>query len=177
MVGSFSTCPGRSGDGGRASVGAVPNSIVTDGGTGREKDRREAKLGETGSVINGGNVTIYVTDMARAVGFYSQTLGLRLVYQAGEHWASFTAGGFQIGLHPAGPRTPAPGTVGAVTVGLSVDEPIDAVVSALAARGVVFNGPVTDDGPVRLAFFADPDGNAMYLAEETTPAGDARSTG
>jgi len=118
-------------------------------------------------VINGGNATIYVTGMERAVAFYTRTLGLRLVYQSGEHWASVTTGGFEIGLHPAGSRTPAPGTAGAITVGLSVDEPIDRVVSVLQARGVVFDGPVIDDGPVKLAFFADPDGNALYLAEQT----------
>ena len=82
------------------------------------------ELRDTGSVINGGNATIYVTDVDRAVAFYTQTLGLRLVYQAGEHWASIGAGGFEIGLHPAGAQTPAPGAAGAVTVGLSVDEPI-----------------------------------------------------
>jgi catechol 2,3-dioxygenase-like lactoylglutathione lyase family enzyme len=125
-------------------------------------DRRD-----TGSVINGGNATIYVTELERAVDFYTRTLGLPLVYQAGEHWASIRAGGLEIGLHPAGSHTPTPGTAGAVTVGLSVDEPIDQVVSVLQARGVVFDGPVTDDGPVKLAFFADPDGNALYLAEET----------
>jgi len=130
-------------------------------------DRRD-----TGSVINGGNATIYVTELERAVDFYTGTLGLPLVYQAklGVHQGGW--GGFEIGLHPAGSHTPTPGTAGAVTVGLSVDEPIDQVVSVLQARGVVFDGPVTDDGPVKLAFFADPDGNALYLAEETGLASD-----
>lgn len=119
-------------------------------------------------MINGGNATIYVTDLDRAVAFYTQTLGLRLVYRAGEHWASLRAGAFDIGLHPAGPHTPTPGAAGAIGIGLSVDEPIDQVVSSLKTRGVTFTGPVTDDGPVKLAFFADPDGNGLYLAEETT---------
>jgi len=122
-------------------------------------------------MIDGGNATIYVTDMDRAVAFYTETLGLDLVYRAGEHWASVTAGGFEIGLHPAGAHTPAAGTTGAVTVGLSVDEPIDRVVAVLLARGVTFRGPVVDDGPVKLAFFTDPDGNELYLAEDTTRMG------
>ena len=32
-------------------------------------------------------------------------------------------------------------------------------------RGVEFSGPVLDDTALRLAYFADPDGNPFYLAE------------
>jgi catechol 2,3-dioxygenase-like lactoylglutathione lyase family enzyme len=93
-------------------------------------------------MIRGGNATIYVTDMDRSVSFYTETLGLRLAFRAGDHWASIDAGdGLQLGLHPASARLPAPGTVGAITVGLAVDEPI------------------------KLAFVTDPDGNEPYLAE------------
>ena len=60
---------------------------------------------------------------------------------------------------------PAPGTSGGITVGLAVDEPIAEVVEKLTNRGVVFAGPVQDDGGLRLAFFTDPDGNPLYLAE------------
>jgi catechol 2,3-dioxygenase-like lactoylglutathione lyase family enzyme len=117
-------------------------------------------------MIKGGNATIYVADMDRAVAFYAETLGLRLVFRAGPHWASIDAGaGLTLGLHPAGPRTPAPGVNGAVTVGFQVDGAIERVVEELSARGVVFRGPVTDEGSLKLAFFADPDGNELYLAE------------
>jgi catechol 2,3-dioxygenase-like lactoylglutathione lyase family enzyme len=119
-------------------------------------------------MINGGNVTVYVSDMDRAVAFYRDALGLRLAFRAGDEWASIDAGGgLQLGLHPAGPRTPEAGRAGAITVGLSVDEPIERVVSVLAARGVAFRGPVVDDGGrLKLAFFTDPDGNELYLAEQ-----------
>jgi hypothetical protein len=60
---------------------------------------------------------------------------------------------------------PAPGTAGAVTMGLAVDESVEQVVSMLEERGVVFYGPVVDEGQLKLAFFADPDGNGFYLAE------------
>ena len=119
-------------------------------------------------MINGGNVTIYVAHMDRAVAFYRDALGLRLTFRAGDEWAGIDAGGgLQLGLHPAGPRTPGAGQVGAITVGLSVDEPIERVVSVLEARGVAFRGPVLDEGGrLKLAFFTDPDGNELYLAEQ-----------
>ncbi|WP_460629390.1 VOC family protein [Intrasporangium mesophilum] len=112
-------------------------------------------------------MTIYVTDMDRAVAFYTDTLGLRLVYRAGDHWAGIDAGeGLQLGLHPASKRAPAPGTAGAVTVGLSVDEPIEQVADALKQRGVAVVGPDPDaEGRLKLAYFADPDGNPLYMAE------------
>ena len=53
-------------------------------------------------MIQGGNATIYVSDMDRAVGFYTSTLGLKLQFRAGNHWAQVDAGkGLQIGLTPA----------------------------------------------------------------------------
>jgi hypothetical protein len=35
----------------------------------------------------------------------------------------------------------------------------------LSNRGVQFRGPVRTDTAVKLAFFGDPDGNALYLSE------------
>ena len=121
-------------------------------------------------MIRGGNATIYVSDIQRAVDFYHGVLGLDLVFQAGEHWAEIDAGGgLHLGLHPASARAPAPGTPGGITVGLAVERPIGQVVATLEERGVVFHGPIVEgDGGLALAFFADPDGNPLYLAETTT---------
>jgi catechol 2,3-dioxygenase-like lactoylglutathione lyase family enzyme len=119
-------------------------------------------------VIQGGNATIYVSDMQRSVDFYTGPLGLRLVFRAGNHWAQLDAGGMAIGLHPASDGNPAPGTPGAITIGLSVDVPIAEAVAALSAHGVDVRGPVPGGGGTVLAFFADPDGNPLYLAEEAT---------
>ena len=60
--------------------------------------------------------------------------------------------------------TPDPGVNGAA-VGLQVDETIDRVDASLSACGVVFRGPVDEEGALGLAFFTDPDGNELYLAE------------
>lgn len=121
-------------------------------------------------MIRGGNATIYVSDMDRSVSFYTDTLGLSLVYRAGDHWASIEAGdGFQLGLHPASPHLPPPGTPGSITVGLAVDEPIESVVSTLRDRGVDVYGSVADGGRVTLAYLRDPDGNELYLAGAAGP--------
>ncbi|HYB02829.1 MAG TPA: VOC family protein, partial [Nitrososphaerales archaeon] len=61
-------------------------------------------------------------------------------------------------------KGPMPGTKGAISIGLEVED-LDAEVARLRDRGVVFQGNVVEDGPVRLAFFADPDGNPVYLSQ------------
>jgi catechol 2,3-dioxygenase-like lactoylglutathione lyase family enzyme len=124
-------------------------------------------------MIQGGVVTIYVSDMQRAVDFYADVLGLRLLSRADGHWAQLTAGGLQIGLHPASVSGPAPGTPGATTLGLVAGVPIAEAVAALESKDVAVRGPVSGGGGIMLAFFTDPDGNPLYLAE----APDRRPTG
>ena len=114
-------------------------------------------------MIKEGVVTIFVSDMDRAVAFYSETLGLTLEHRYENHWAQINAGGCPIGLHGPGDG-PTPGTPGSIQLGLSVEGSIEDCVTALEARGVTFKGPIVDDGPVKLAFFGDPDGNELYLA-------------
>jgi catechol 2,3-dioxygenase-like lactoylglutathione lyase family enzyme len=119
-------------------------------------------------MIEGGTPTIYVSDMDRAVEFYTAVLGLRLESRYGDEWASVDAGrGMTIGLHPAAERMGAPGTLGSINVGFNVTESLDEVVRTLENRGVTFDGPITGDasGSIRLAFFGDPDGNSLYLCE------------
>ena len=58
------------------------------------------------------------------------------------------------------------GRQGSIALGLYLSAPIDEAVSTLSSRGVRFTGPViNDDGMLSLAFFGDPDGNPLYLAE------------
>jgi len=118
-------------------------------------------------MINGINATVFVSSMDRAVEFYTKTLGLKLAARYGDHWAGIDIGnGVAIGLHPAeSPQSPKPGTSGSIQIGLTVDQPLDAVVSDLTKNGVKFRGPVFDDGQLRIAFFGDPDGNDLYLCE------------
>ncbi len=115
-------------------------------------------------MITGGNATVMVSDMDRAVDFYTRVLGLELRTRVGADWAEVEAPGLVIGLHPAG-HGPKPGTAGAISIGFDVDGPIERAMSTLAQRGVRFRGPVVDNDPVKLAFFGDPDGNPLYLCE------------
>jgi len=59
-------------------------------------------------MFSSGNVTVYVSNMDRAVRFYTEVLGLKLAYRFGDHWASVEVGrGLTIGLHPASAENPA----------------------------------------------------------------------
>ena len=119
-------------------------------------------------MINGGMPIAYVSDLDRSVTYYTETLGLKAVAVYPGHFAVIECGkGLTLGLHPASPQVPAPGTSGAITVCFNVDEPLDDVVATLTLRGVQFRGPVHDDptSGMRFAFFGDPDGNDLWLSE------------
>jgi len=115
-------------------------------------------------MFSNGIATIFVTDMDRAVKFYTDILGLKLMQRFGNHWASVAAGQLAIGLHPASGQNPA-GQDGSTTIGLMVDGKIDDAVSTLRQRGVKFRGTVAEDEGGRFVYFEDPDGNSMYIIE------------
>jgi catechol 2,3-dioxygenase-like lactoylglutathione lyase family enzyme len=119
------------------------------------------------TMIQNITATIYVSNMDRAVDFYTKTVGLPLSGRWGDHYASIDLGrGAAIGLHPSEHAgSPVPGTRGAIQVGLAVAAPLEKAVGELQSKGVAFRTPIIDDGPVRLAYFSDPDGNDLYLIE------------
>jgi len=110
-----------------------------------------------------GNVTVMVSDFDRAVRFYTETLGLDLRFRSGNHWAEVSTGGLTIGLHEAGEHSPEPGAQGALSIGLQVGD-LAGAIDDLAGKGVAF-GQVVEDGPIKLAYFSDPDGNPLYLCQ------------
>ena len=116
-------------------------------------------------MFSSGNVTVKVSNMDRAVKFYSETLGLKLAYRFGDHWASIEAGkGLTIGLHPASSESPA-GIKGSMAIGLELSGSMQEAVKTLAAKGVRFLGPVHEEKAGSFAAFEDPDGNQLYLAQ------------
>jgi len=114
-----------------------------------------------------GNVTVMVSDFERAMRFYTETLGMELEYRAGDDWAEVGMRGLRVGLHTAGEHDPRPGAAGGLSIGLEVESMTKAK-AELEARGVTFEHEV-DDGPVRLAFFRDPDNTPLYLCEVVSP--------
>ena len=117
-------------------------------------------------MFSNGNVTLYVADMDRAIRFYTETLGLRLIYRFANNWATVEVGkGLTIGLHPASAEMPA-GRRGSMAIGLELgDVPIEDAISRLSAKGVQFHGPVNDSKAGKFVSFDDPDGNLIYLAQ------------
>ena len=111
-------------------------------------------------MLRGGCARLGVSDVDAAIRFYVDVLGLTLAVRFSDDWAAVDAGGgLIIGLAPRA-EDEAPGGI----VGLWTNEPLDAVVAELSARGVEFDGPVVVKDVVQLAFFRDPDGNRLSLA-------------
>jgi catechol 2,3-dioxygenase-like lactoylglutathione lyase family enzyme len=113
------------------------------------------------------------SDVPRAIRFFGETLGLRLVVD--DPFALvFDANGTELRLQKVSAVTPPPYTV----LGWRVRD-LAAVIDALTAQGVTmerFPGMPQDERGVwrapsgsSLAWFRDPDGNLLSLAD--TPAG------
>ena len=116
-------------------------------------------------MFSSGNVTLYISNMDTAVRFYTETLGLKLAYRFGDHWASIEVGkGLTIGLHPASSEMPA-GRKGSMAIGLELSGSIQDAVRALESKGVKFHGMVNEAKAGSFVSFEDPDGNLLYLAE------------
>jgi predicted enzyme related to lactoylglutathione lyase len=110
-------------------------------------------------------VFYWVTDLAGAVGFYRDVLGLDLLRQDADRWAEFDAGGRRFALHTVGEGQALPR--GGATAVFSVRD-LDRAKLALAAHGVtsVHDGDV--EGYARFSSFLDPDGNEFQLIEYAT---------
>jgi catechol 2,3-dioxygenase-like lactoylglutathione lyase family enzyme len=111
-------------------------------------------------MIRGGLVTLNVSDVGRAVRFYVETLGMKLVEEAPDGSAVIDAGeGFLIALRSGG----APGAATAVTLFTKV--PIEEAIAIFENRGVTFTIERPDGGLV-MARFRDPDANLLCLQEK-----------
>jgi predicted enzyme related to lactoylglutathione lyase len=117
-------------------------------------------------MITGGNATVFVSNMDRAVQFYTGVLGLKLTNRFGDQWATVDAGkGLTIGLHPASAKYPAPGTKGGIVLGMEIEGAIDQVVASLGKKGVQFKDTVIKSEAGNFIHLEDPDGNVIYLWE------------
>jgi len=117
-------------------------------------------------MITGGNATVFVSNMDRAVQFYTEVLGLKLTNRFGDSWATVDAGkGLTIGLHPSSPKYPAPGTKGGIMLGMEIEGSIEKAVASLGKKGVQFRDSVVKTEAGNFVHLEDPDGNEMYLWE------------
>ena len=135
----------------------------TGAGLLQDHPRQESALAMT----SGGNVSVYVSNLDRAIDFYTNKLGLALKARIAGEWAEIDAGkGLVVGLHPARPPdTVQAGTIGAINIELAASTSLDDVVAGLAARGVQFAGAIQNYPNVRLVSVKDPDNNAILLAQ------------
>jgi catechol 2,3-dioxygenase-like lactoylglutathione lyase family enzyme len=106
---------------------------------------------------------LYVTEFARAVRFYRDTLGLKLAYPAEGGWAEFTVGSSRVCLHSG--RTYSGKAAGIAHVGFSVAD-LDGVRAALLERGVSVDAPASPCPGLRYCAFRDPDGNELSIEGE-----------
>jgi catechol 2,3-dioxygenase-like lactoylglutathione lyase family enzyme len=107
-------------------------------------------------------IAVPVTDLERSSQFYGDTLGLQQVsgdqgwpeFQLGENVSMYLMKLENIGQSFQGPHT--------AHVALRVPD-VAETRRELEARGVSFEGDILDTGVCHMAFFRDPDGNALML--------------
>lgn len=114
-------------------------------------------------------VGVPTRDLARAVAFYGDTLGLRCsVHRPERNFAEFETGNLTLNV-----LDPERMGIGAFqpnvnAVALHVGD-VAAARRRLEEQGVSFAGDIFDTGVCHMAFFADPDGNALMLHHRYAP--------
>ena len=115
-------------------------------------------------------VSVPVTDLERSTAFYRDTVGLAQIgegawpeFQLGENVSLYLLDPTNIGQTFKGPHT-SPLALRVADVARARRD--------LEAKGVAFQGDVFDSGVCHMAFFADPDGNALMLHRRYAPHAD-----
>jgi catechol 2,3-dioxygenase-like lactoylglutathione lyase family enzyme len=112
-------------------------------------------------------VSVPVTDLERATAWYRDTLGLEQIgegawpeFQLGENVSLYLIDPTNIGREFNGPNHG--------SIALRVPD-VEETKRELEGRGIEFGGDVFDTGVCHMAFFADPDGNALMLHRRYAP--------
>lgn len=124
---------------------------------------------ERGNMTRVNYAIVFVSDMARSVAFYRDTIGLPLKFET-PVWTEFATDGATLALHasesPAAPEgggeDPPPGRC---RPGIAVPD-LDAFHRRMIERGVPCLQEPKDVFGARLAQYGDPDGLAISVAEE-----------
>jgi predicted enzyme related to lactoylglutathione lyase len=107
-------------------------------------------------------------DLDTSMDFYGNALGLaRSVYVPERNYAEFETGNVTLSIVD-GERMGIGHNVNRTAMALHVDD-VEAARAELEQRGVQFQGDTLDTGVCHMAFFADPDGNALMLHHRYAP--------
>ena len=116
-----------------------------------------------------GFVRIFVTDFKKSLGFYTNTLGMKLDYADDSHWTQFKTGedvSLAIESSPADRTEQGSRVVGRFVGVTLMVENIAATYQQLSGKGVEFAGkPEKQAWGGTLAHLKDPDGNVLTLME------------
>jgi len=103
-------------------------------------------------------VWLPVTDMARAVAFYGDVLGLE-VTEHDTDWSEIDVDGLRIGLN----ASESPSGDGGALIAFSADGSLEDEVTRLTDAGVEFSDEISEHLWGRIVPFKDPDGNDLQL--------------
>ena len=126
-------------------------------------------MSTTAEIVTGVDfVPISTLDIEAAAEFYGETLGLpRAVYYHERNFAEFETGNLTLSLIN-GEAMGIGHHLNRNAIALHVDD-VEAARRTLEERGVEFHGEILDTGVCRMAFFNDPDGNALMLHHRYAP--------
>jgi methylmalonyl-CoA/ethylmalonyl-CoA epimerase len=116
-----------------------------------------------------GQIAVTIRNLPRAVAFYRDILGMRLLFEAPPAMAFFDCAGIRLMLsEPEAAKNEQFSSV----IYYTVDD-IQAAAAELQGRGVTFEGPPhivarLPHADLWMAFLRDPDGNLMALMSEVT---------
>jgi catechol 2,3-dioxygenase-like lactoylglutathione lyase family enzyme len=112
-------------------------------------------------------ISVPVTDLERSTAWYRDTLGLEQTgtgawpeFQLGENISLYLMDPTNIGQEFKGPHTS--------HIALRVPD-VEESRKELEGRGIEFPGDTFDTGVCLMAFFSDPDGNALMLHRRYAP--------
>ena len=113
-------------------------------------------------------VSIPTRDLAAAVEFYGEALGLPCsVHRPERNFAEFETGNLTLNVHDS-EKMGLEYQTNKNHLALHVED-VPAARQALEAGGVSFEGEIFDTGVCHMAFFTDPDGNALMLHHRYAP--------
>lgn len=113
-------------------------------------------------------VAISTKDLARAIEFYGQTLGLPMSVRLDErNYAEFETGNLTLSVIDA-EKMGMEHQVRGHEIALHVGD-VASARTTLEGRGVAFRGETLDTGVCHMAMFNDPDGNPLMLHHRYAP--------